>query len=702
MAVLEKMRMKMGIFISVIIAVALLAFIVDPETLQSTISMFSSKNNVGEMNGKSISYRSFDEKVENLKSIYQSTTGNTAADDQTMKMLRNSAWQNAINDYIMIPACKEAGITVGEKETVDMTTGADISPVLSRDPVFAGDDGIFSKEKFSQFIQNISKDASGSLRNYWNFIQDNMLSDRYISKYVALLHASTVVNNAELKRAVAENNTAYNVDFVIKPLGFEQDSTIKVSNQEIKDYYNKIKSTLKQTESRDAEFIAYDIIPSAADIKAASETMNKAYFKFVGINNADTMKTFLYDNSDVELSDRYFKKGELAQSSADLDAFVAEASAGAIFPLKQQGENFYAAKVMDVKTMPDSVFVRQIFCQKGEKEADSVMNAIAKGTDFTTVAVSVNPGVKVQNGMQPGDFGWMTQDYLMQGFEKVFTVKTGEIFKVKTSYGWHVAVVSKTTAPLKKSKVAILSKTVIASDNTYSKYLAEANTVVDQCGKNIKDFEQYARAKKLSVYPVSYLAPGSEKVGSYEDVRALSNWIFENKEGKVSPVIPVNNKYFFIAAVKKIHKDGYASINDVAQQIKMYLTMVKKGEKAGEQCKKAVGANPASLQDVANKLGLAISSQSGITFSTVTGQQQLDPKFVGAIDGAANTQKVVGPVIGDIGIYYFQIKGKEKGAYFTESDAKQKAEANFSQMANALMQIMSADANVKDTRYKFY
>ena len=40
MAVLEKIRVKMGAFITVIIAVALLSFIIDPSTLESTVSMF--------------------------------------------------------------------------------------------------------------------------------------------------------------------------------------------------------------------------------------------------------------------------------------------------------------------------------------------------------------------------------------------------------------------------------------------------------------------------------------------------------------------------------------------------------------------------------------------------------------------------------------------------------------------------------------
>ena len=59
MAVLETIRVKLGILITVLIAVALLSFIIDPSTLQSVSSSMSSKYDVGEINGKSVSYNDF-------------------------------------------------------------------------------------------------------------------------------------------------------------------------------------------------------------------------------------------------------------------------------------------------------------------------------------------------------------------------------------------------------------------------------------------------------------------------------------------------------------------------------------------------------------------------------------------------------------------------------------------------------------------
>ena len=74
MAVLEKIRVQMGIFITVLIAIALISFIIDPGTLQSAVSMFSSKNDVGEMNGQSITYMEYSKKLQYYQNLQQALT----------------------------------------------------------------------------------------------------------------------------------------------------------------------------------------------------------------------------------------------------------------------------------------------------------------------------------------------------------------------------------------------------------------------------------------------------------------------------------------------------------------------------------------------------------------------------------------------------------------------------------------------------
>ena len=94
MAVLEKIRVRMGAFITVLIAVALLSFVIDPTTLQSAMSMFSSKYDVGEIAGEGISYQEYQQKVDHFTQVYQMTSGSTSSDEQTQELINNTAWQN--------------------------------------------------------------------------------------------------------------------------------------------------------------------------------------------------------------------------------------------------------------------------------------------------------------------------------------------------------------------------------------------------------------------------------------------------------------------------------------------------------------------------------------------------------------------------------------------------------------------------------
>lgn len=123
MAVLEKIRVKLGAFITLIIGVALLSFIVDADTLQSAISMFSSKYDVGEMNGKSIKYQEFQKKIDYFTQIQQILSGSATMDEQTQEMVNQGAWQDYLNEEVIIPQIENSGVSVGDEEMVDLTQG---------------------------------------------------------------------------------------------------------------------------------------------------------------------------------------------------------------------------------------------------------------------------------------------------------------------------------------------------------------------------------------------------------------------------------------------------------------------------------------------------------------------------------------------------------------------------------------------------
>ncbi len=694
----------MGAVITVFIAIALLSFIVDADTLQTAFSMVSSQYDIGKVGKKSISQTDFAKRVEYYQRIFSLTNSNATNTEESNEIINNSAWQSLLADNVLIPACKNAGLRVGTAEMIAMAkNGQDISPVLLNEPIFLNENGEFDQNKFQEFIQNIDLDDSGNFAAYWAFLERNMEQNRMFSKYSSMLEKGTFANNLQIRREIADNNNSYDVDFVLQPVAFAQDSTIVVSDNEIKQRYETIKNTLRQIESRDAELVVFNITPSDKDIEAAKEEHEKLYQEFLEVSDSD-MKTFIAHNSDLPLNDLYFKKGDLKEISSILDDFASANPTGAFMAPQHLDNVFVAAKIMDIALRPDSVFVKYIPTANANM-ADSLLKVLKSGADFTAIASQYIPA---QGGYEPGTIGWITEPIayrqLPAEFLKAFSSKKGELFTISSNGSVIIVKVDNITTPVRKAKVAILSKAASASAETFSRIYAQANKLVDKSDAYIKTFEAYARENNLDLIPATRIAGGAKTIAGYDNMKEVSRWLFEAEVGDISPVITIGgNKYFVVAALQRIHPYGYAELSEIAPQIKDMLTMQKKVDKLAAETKEKVG-NVSTIEEVADKLSLTVSNSPDVTFSSLGSTQQLDPLFIGSVAqaGAANNNNVVGPVKGDLGVYYFQIKDKKAGAFYTDSDVKMKASNNVYSILNSLSQIICDKENVIDMRYKFY
>jgi hypothetical protein len=106
MAVLEKIRVKFGVAITVIIAIALLSFIVDPSTLSSVMYSLSSKYDVGNIDGKRIDYQRFQQDLDKYTALNEMITGSTPSSDEQQQAIRDAAWQSLVDEYLFVKNCK--------------------------------------------------------------------------------------------------------------------------------------------------------------------------------------------------------------------------------------------------------------------------------------------------------------------------------------------------------------------------------------------------------------------------------------------------------------------------------------------------------------------------------------------------------------------------------------------------------------------
>jgi len=700
MAVLEKIRVKFGVLISVIIALALLSFIIDPSTLSSALQSMSNKYDVGKIDGKSISYTDFQEEVERYSTINEIVSGSSAKSEEVQEQIRNTAWQALVDKYLFVKNAKAAGITVGDDEMVALTTGSQPSPIIAQNGAFVDEQGNFSSQAVVDFVKNIDADPSGRLKTYWNFLQNTIYTQQFYAKYGSLFGFSSTENALMLRNAIEDNNTISTVNFVTVPVGYMSmaDTTIKVSGAEIKKYYNDHKDYFKQSASRDIEYVVFEVTPSQSDIAAASESFTELYDEF---SQTDNMKTFLLKNSDRSLSEYWYKAGELNTISSEINDFVFGGDSE-VSPVISNDNTFYAARVMDSKMIPDSAYVKHILLtgDRAAEVADSLSSVIkSNSTSFSNLVAQYSLDQSSSADGELGNIGWMTQTYMIPGFESVISAETNKPFVLKTQYGTHVVMVTKKSVPVLKKQVAIFEKETLASKETYNEVYSRANKFASIANGGVEQYKAAVDTMGVYSHPYNNVLESTSTYGTIDNAKEVTRWAFEAKKGKVSNIITVNNNFFFIVALNDVHKEGYATLKEAASSIQSVLHMKAAGEKIqAEVAEKIKGLT--SLEAIAEALETTVSTDNEISFSSLT-SQSFDPALVGAVAGAQQG-KICGPVLGSVGVYVFEVTGRETESYYTEDDAKnlrlQKNQYN-SQM---LTSVMANDADVVDNRAHFY
>ena len=691
MAVLEKIRVKFGLVISIIIALALLSFIIDPGTLESALNTMSSKYDVGQIAGKNISYTDFQSDIDRYTAINELMSG-TVRDEQTQQQIRNAAWQELLDNYMFVKNAREAGITVGQDEMLALMGGEYVSPAIAQNPLFMDETGNFSADRLKAFIAEVDSDESGRLRTYWNYVQNTVHNQQFYAKYGSLFNASGMDNALQLAQAIQEGNTTADVDYVLALYPVVPDSTITVSSTEIRDYYKKHKEFFKQRANREIEYVVYEVVPSAADVAAASEEMTNLYEEFA---TTDNMRSFLSKNSDQALSTYWYKDGELSTVNREINDQIF--GGAKITPIVTAGNSFYAAREMDSRMIPDSAFVKHILLQdeKAASTADSLVNVIKKGGNFTNLAATYSADQASAADGELGSIGWMTQTYMIPGFEGVFEAKVGEPFVLTTQYGTHVVLVSQKTKPVAKKQVAILAKTALASKETFNNYYSQANTFATLAGGTYEGYKKALDSTKVYSHPAT-ITEATANYGAIDNAKEVTRWAFDAKVGKASNIITVDNNYFFVVALKEANKEGYAPVEKVASQIQDRLYSQKMQEtKTKELADKIAGCK--TIEEVAERLGVQVEHRDAMSL----GSSSVEPALIGAV-ASAKEGELYGPVAGMMGSYIVSVSNRETGTFYTEDDAKNLSAQKAQYLSQLILAVMQDYDNVKDNRDRFF
>ena len=150
MASLNTLRTKFGVALSVVIALALLAFIF---SLRTEMGFSDNDPKVGVINGDKISYSEYINEYETVKA----NNGGSEASDEQADALANATWQALVAKHLLIPGFEDMGIAVSDAERMAMISGEHPSQVFYNafaDPQTGGYDVAMITSDLSQMSAN--------------------------------------------------------------------------------------------------------------------------------------------------------------------------------------------------------------------------------------------------------------------------------------------------------------------------------------------------------------------------------------------------------------------------------------------------------------------------------------------------------------------------------------------------------------------
>lgn len=712
MATLQKIRSK-GPLLVIVIGLALFAFIAGDAW--KVLQPHQGKQDIGEVNGEVLSAQDYQKMVDELSEVIKLTNGLNSLTEDQLNNVKDQVWQSYVNNKLIAEQAEKLGLKVTDAE-IQSIIDQGTHPLLMQTPFRNPQTGMFDKDMLKKFLVDYANlNASQMPAQYveyyqkmgafWQFVEKTLAQSTLAEKYQNLVTKSLISNPVAAEDAFNSRTEQSDLLLAGVPYSSINDSTVQVSDSEIKDRYNEKKEQFKQlVETRDIRYIDVKVVPSDADRKAVEKEVTE-YSNQLASTTADFGTFVRSTGSSVNYSDVPVSKSVFpADVASRLDSTNVNEVYGPYY--NQTDDSFNAFKLLAKVSSPDSIQFRQIqvYADTEEKTktlADSIYNALKGGADFAAVA-------KIYG--QTGEATWVNAQS-WEGSEldadnskfinTLLNQPVNELANLNMGQANLILQVMNKKSMQTKYKVAVVKREVEFSKETYnaaynkfSQFVAQ-NTTIDSMVKN-------AEESGYTLMPRTDLSSAEHYVGGVRSTREALKWIFAAKPGEVSPLYECGeNDHLMVVALDKIHEAGYRDINSVAEMLRAEIRRDKKAEKIMEEMKKYN-----SIAQVKGMKDAVSDSVKHVTFSApayISVTRSSEP-VIGAVAAKTAANKVSAPIKGNGGVYMIQVYAKEKGS--EKFDAKQE-ETTLTNMAvriagNQLINDLYQKAKVADQRYLFF
>ena len=716
MAALGTIR-KRGVILVCIISFGLFAFIAE----EAFRSCDSAKNNerqqIGEVFGEKISVQEFQKLVDEYTEVIKMQQGQDNLPEEQMNQVKDMVWNSYIQNKIVAHEAEKLGLTVTDAELQDiLKTGT--SPMLAQTPFVNQQTGRFDVSALQKFLadykaQKANPSANAQMMdqytkiyNYWSFIEKTLRQQTLAQKYQSLLAHCFLSNPVEAKMAFKEENEESKIQLAAFPYSDIQDDKVKVVESDLKAKYDEMKARFKQpVESRDIKFVDIQVEASQADRAALNKEFAGYHTQLAAA--ADPTEVVRKSASTVAyLGIPVAKDAFPSDIAATLDSMAVGATTAV--KANKADNSLNIVKLVSKQQLPDSIQYRVIqvaaaSVAEAKTKADSIQGAISGGADFEAIAKKYG---------QTGEKAWMTtrQYEFAQSMDKdnkafinaLNTQAVNATSQLQLGQGYVILQVCDRKAMIEKYTAAVIKKNVDFSQDTYrtayNKFssFVSANQTADEIVKN-------AAKSGYKVQDLKDITTATHYVANIHSTREALKWIFEAKEGSVSPMYECgNNDHLLVVVLDKINRIGFRGLDDpqVKEMVKAEVIKDKKAE--------MIEAKLNGVKNIAaaKSKGAKVSVVNQITFAApvfVASAGASEPALSGAVSATKKGVFSAHPVKGNAGVYLFLVTNKSnRPVKFDEKAQEQKCRQKSMQYAGNFMNELYLNANVVDNRYLFF
>lgn len=556
-----------------------------------------------------------------------------------------------------------------------------------------------------EWLQSLDRPEMAQARVRWDVFREGLIPGRERLKYEYLLVKTNYVTEAEAERDYHNQTDVIEGKYLFVPYFAISDSTINVSESDLKTYFDKNREKYKVDQSRSLSYVSFPVVPSPEDSAALNKELAKTLENFKATTEDSA---FAVTNSEGKSPYTKYTISSLPKFLSDQKEPI---KSGTIIGPILDGSTYKIVKVVKVGT--DTIYnarASHILIKwdkdtpegkKAAKEkARKILKDIQGGAVFEVQAAQFGTDNSASQG---GDLGWFPSGRMVKPFQDaVFAAKkTGLLGDlVETQFGYHIIKVTGVKDNASYT-VATVEREITPSDETHNEAYRKAETFAAGIS-GVDDFKDRARKENLSVFDANDIATGERRINNLGDARRIVSWLFRDASvGKVSEVFDLENNYV-IAVMTGETEEGYKPWD----KVKVEITPAVKNEVIAKTIIEKLTGQKGSLEEIAKSFGkdATVNSTSDLKLSTNTlTTVGFDPVAIGTAFSAESGKRSK-PVAGENGVVMFEVQNKTIAPAVADYNSykTQALQTLNSRVSYAVPEAIKKAADIKDKRYKFY